>query len=195
VILTDTEIKEYLGLDAMTDKLTAISGSVESWVKAETGRKFEETTYTTYPEIHPGQDEIILPDRPVTELSVFSAVVSRDDDGSETLEAYNAGAYFLDGDTGIISMLYGARLPLGRHRVKCVCKAGFTEAQITAAELDDIRNVKYLIKTLLSREYALSKDEKRHVSSISYGDESTTYRFALDSFQKSLVYKLQRKVF
>lgn len=195
MILSEAEIKEYLGLDAIPEKLSAIAGSVEAWVKMETCRNFEEKTYTVYPEIFYGQDEILLPDRPVTELSVFSAVLDRDDAGVETLEAYKAGDYFLDEEAGIVSMLYGVRLPVGRHTVKCVCKAGFTAEEITAGALDDIRNVKYLIKTILSREYALAKEEKRHVASISFGDESTTYRFALDSFQKSLIYKLQGKRF
>jgi len=195
VILTDTEIKQYLGLDAVDDKLSAIAGSVESWVKAETGRKFEEADYTLYPDIYPGQDEIILPDCPVTAVSTFSAVIDRDSDGSETLEAYNAGDYYLNEDLGILSMLCGAWLPPGRHTVKIVCTAGYTAEQFTANTLDEIRILKYLLKTMLAREYALAKDDKRHVASISYGDESTTYRFALDSTQKSFLYKLQRKVF
>jgi len=195
MILSETEIKTYLSLAAVDTKLSEIAGSVEAWVKAETCRNFEEKEYTIYPDICPGQDEIIFPDRPVTELSVFSKVLSRDSEGIETLEAYNLGEYYLDGEVGIISMLYGAWLPPGRHEVKLIGKAGFTAAEITAGVLEDIRNVKYLIKTLLSREYALAKEEKRHVSSISYGEESTTYRFALDSFQKSLIYKLQGKRF
>lgn len=195
MILSETEIKEHLALEEIPPNLLAIAGATEAWVKAETWRNFEEKTYTLYPEIFPGQDEILLPDRPVTELSVFSTITNRDSDGVETLEEFAAGNYFLDEALGIISMMSGAYLPPGRHKVKCVCKAGFTSEQITAAELDDIRNLKYLIKTLLSREYALAKEEKRHVASISFGDESTTYRFALDSFQKSLIYKLQGKRF
>ena len=111
MILSEAEIKEYLGLDAIPEKLSAIAGSVEAWVKMETCRNFEEKTYTVYPEIFYGQDEILLPDRPVTELSVFSAVLDRDDAGVETLEAYKAGDYFLDEEAGIVSMLYGVRLP------------------------------------------------------------------------------------
>ena len=196
MILTTAEIKDFLNLSVDPDaRLLAIAGSVESWIQAETGRKFIETTYTRYPEIFPGQDEIILPDRPATELSVFSRVTSRADDGTETLEAYKAGDYFLDEESGIVSMLYGAKLPAGKHTVKYICKAGFTVSEIAAAEHGDIRNLKYLIKTILSREYALAKEDKRHISSLSYGEESTTYRFALDSFQKSLIYKLQGTVF
>jgi len=195
VILSETEIKEYLGLDEVSDKLAAIEEGIESWVKGETRRKFEQATYTEYPTIYPGQDEIILSDAPATAISTFSTITDIDDDGTETLEAYNAGDYYLDEDKGIISMLRGAWLPPGRHTVKLVYTAGFTIAQFTAGELDDIRILKLLLKTLLAREYALAKDDKRHVASISYGDESTTYRFALDATQKSLLYKLQRKTF
>ena len=196
MILTSAEIKAYLGLETNPDaKLLAIAGSIESWVKAETGRKFEEETFTEYPTIYAGQEEILLSDAPVTEVSTFAAVVDRDTDGNETLEAYNAGDYYLDSEKGIISMMCGVWLPVGRHTLKLVYTAGFTTEQLEANELDDVRILKYLLKTLLAREYALAKEDKRHVSSISFGDESTTFRFALDTTQKSFLYKLQRKTF
>lgn len=195
MILSNNEIMEYLELSSVSDKLAAIAAAVESYVKSEINRNFESQSYTKYYDISWGQDEIILPDHPVTALSVFSEVTDRDDEGEETLSAYGLSEYYLDEESGIISMYYGASLPVGRRTVKCVCTAGYTSEQITAGTLDEIRNAKMLIKTLVSREWALAKNDKRHISSFSFGEETTTYRFTLDAFQKSLIYKLQRKQF
>ena len=200
-----SEVESYLGFKDSIDpasqegiKLDVIIKSIEAWLKAATGRLFEETTYTT--EIHDVeafQRLIRLSDYPVTAFTLLSKVIDRDTAGVVTLETIEKDAYVVTRNR--LESLIGP-FPVGLQNLRATYTAGYTSAQITANSaatdlnsqtFDEVPIWKALELSIIAREWGLAKENKRHFSNINFGDESTTFSFDLDGGQRRLLYILK----
>lgn len=190
------EVESYLGFKDSIDpasqdgvKLNILIKSIEGWLKIAIGRAFEEATYTT--EIHdvePHQRTIFLSDRPVTTFTLLSKVVDRDSDGVVTLETIEKDAYVVTRNR--VESLTGP-FPVGLQNLRATYTAGYTTSEITNTSEDEVAIWKALELSILAREWGLAKENKRHLSNINFGDESTTFNFDLDSGQRRLLYMLK----
>ncbi len=190
------EVESYLGFRDSIDpasqdgvKLGILIKSIEGWLKIATGRLFEETTYTK--EVHdvePFQRIIFLSDLPVTTFTLLEKVVDRDSDGVVTLETIEKDAYITSRDR--VESLIGP-FPAGLQSIRATYTAGYKTAEITDTTTDEVAIWKALELSILAREWGLAKENKRHLSNINFGDESTTFSFDLDGGQRRLLYMLK----
>src|SRR5262245_28114168 len=135
--LTD-EVEAALNLTAPVDPATqdgAMIGLVvkaaESFIKIECRRSFEAASIQdeTY-DIEPGDRDILLRDRPITNLVSVAYVTNRLQNGSFETATYFPGEYILDAEAGIVSLISGAYFPPGLQSVLVSYEAGYTPAEI-----------------------------------------------------------------
>ncbi len=191
-----SEVESYLGFKDSIDptsqdgvKLNILIKSIEGWLKIATGRAFEEATYSV--EIHdvePHQRTIFLSDRPVTVFTLLSKVIDRDSDGVVTLETIGKDTYVVTRNR--VESLIGP-FPVGLQNLRATYTAGYTPTEITDTSEDEVAIWKALELSIIAREWGLSKENKRHLSNINFGDESETFNFDLDSGQRRLLYMLK----
>lgn len=198
MILTEAEVNARLsknGIDVIgsdDDLRLVVWPSVEAFVKRATRRSFESADYAEYHNVLPSQASLLLSDYPVTTFTSLEELVSVDSDGTKTLETIEAGDYEVDLTNGILYYAAG-HLPSGISAVKATYTAGYTAAQLAANEETEILILKGLLLSILSREYAINKDNKRHLRSHSWGDESTTYNFDLLYSEERALNMLKRR--
>jgi hypothetical protein len=195
-----SEVEAYLGLKTAIDNATADGArlellvlGVESWLKEETGRAFEQATYTDEAyDIGQRQDSIILTDYPVTTFTSLKRVDSLASDGTpDTTTTLDADTYATYTDEGIVRLRSGY-FSTGLKKYLLTYVAGYTTTQITNNSAAEVRIWKQLELGIIAREYGLAKKNKRHLRSISFGDESNTFQFDLDFMQQRLLNKLKR---
>jgi len=179
-------------ITAVDEKILLLQLSVEAFVKRVTGRGFEQANYAKFYSIKSGQPEILLDDFPVTEFASLEYVTNRNTDGSVTLAEYEKNTYVVDLDAGIVTSLSGP-FKAGPQAVKATYTAGYTSTQISENSADEIRILKALCLSILAREYGLAKDDKRHLRSISFGDESSSYWAGLDKYQREMIDILKKR--
>lgn len=173
------------------DLMNVIWPGVEAQVKHETGRLWESTVHTVWYDVAPGQRVLLLPDYPVTLLSSVQYVTDIAESGTKTLAAYSAGDYDLDAASGRITLRSGS-FPAGPGMVKVVCTAGYTAEQLECSATPEIAYLKALLLKIIQREWAIDQDNKRHLRSHSYGDESATYNFDLTRDEERAIHHLRR---
>jgi len=193
---TTKEVEGYLGFNQPIDRTDAVGVevnllilSVEGWLRLVTGRNFEEQTYTK--EIHdvePFQSIVFLSDQPVTTFTLLEKVTDRDSAGVVTLETIDADEYVVTRNR--VEAL-GHHFPAGLQNIRATYTAGYTTAQITNTSSDEVAMWKALELSIIAREWGLAKENKRHIRNINFGDESETFNFDLDQWQRRLLYMLK----
>jgi hypothetical protein len=187
------------------DLIGVIWPAVEAQIRVETGRLFEAADYDVRLDAPHGCRKLLLPAFPVRTLTSLEWITDVDENGTATLEAYDAGDYELDARAGIVKMRAGF-FPAGVGRIRAVFRAGYEESELrdpstvgAAAPTPDDLNARshiYMLKSLVlkivAREYAIEKDTKRHLRSHSYGDESSTYNFDLTFDERRMLALLGR---
>lgn len=198
MILTPVEVNARLAkngsdvLDGDNDLSLVVWPSVEAFVKRATRRNFESTDYAKYYNILPHQRSLLLDDYPVSVFTKLEEVTEVDTDGNKTLETIEAGDYEVDLASGILYSTAGD-LPSGISAVKATFTAGYTADQLLENTESEVLILKSLLLSILSREYAINKDNKRHLRSHSWGDESTTYNFDLTFNEERALNMLKRR--
>lgn len=196
---TTSEVESYLGLKTAIDiavadgkRFEVLIKAVEAFMKAETGRKFKETTYTAeIYDVIPEQEALFLSDHPVSVFTKLEWVTDRDNLGVVTLETITKDDYVVDLDGGILMSLSGA-FPDGPQALRATYTAGYNATDITNSTKDEIAIWKLLELSLIAREWGLSKEPKRHLESISFGGEAPRFQFDLDPNQRRLLALLKR---
>ena len=194
-IVTEEEIKDFvtgIGSTPLSDQQALLRRAVESFVKAEVGRDFESAARAQFFTIQRAQSVILLGDAPVSALTSVERVTSRSTAGVPTLETIDADGYVSDLDKGRLRNLNGG-WPEGIDEVKVTYTAGYTAGNLTANANEEINLLKHLVLSLYAREWGLTKENKAHVRTISFGDESVTYKLEMDRMTRSIVRSLKER--
>lgn len=190
-ILSSDEVINYLKLSEIDESVQFLWDSIEAFVQRQTVRNFCEKDYSYFENIKEGQTQIGLRDIPVKTFTSLEFVSSRDSEGAVELWTWEKNTYVVDTASGVVHSLVG-KFPEGPQICKLTYAAGYSAAELAAGTVSsEINELKLLITTLLVREWGLSKENKRHLKSISFADETSTYQFDLDHLQRRMLLNLK----
>jgi hypothetical protein len=196
--ITD-EVEAALNLGAPVDTadpkgamIDLVVKAAEAFVKIECRRNFELIAITDQAfDIQPGDRDILLRDRPVTDLVSIGQVINRLDDGSVIISDYNPGEYLLDADSGIVSLITGGYFPAGLQSVLVSYEAGYTPQEIQSNAANEILVLKQLCLSIIQNWFKKRLDQIGHMASVSFGAESVTITFDLTGDEKRLLNQLK----
>ena len=192
MILSATEIQNALKVSSVDAMTTVIHLAVESWVKAQTGRNFEQTAFTDQAhDVDIDQDILFLSDQPVTTFTSLKEVQDRDSNGvPSSTRTVPKDEYLFDANAGIVQSLVGPFRP-GVQTMLATYQAGYTSGEITGNSKDEVKIAKQLILSITQREWKLTSLNQRHMLSVNFGEESTLIMFDITQFERKMLNSLK----
>ena len=93
---------------------------------------------------------------------------------------------------GIVRLRSGT-FPQGSAAVIATYTAGYTAEEIATNTAHEVLLLKALLLSIIQREVALNRENKRHLRTHSWGDESSSYNFDLTRNEERLLRMLKKQ--
>lgn len=163
VSLEDTRL--FLGYSdsSKDEKIKLMINVATDMIETYTGRRFIQTTYTDQPFDGNGEDEVLLPQYPVTSLTSLGKNGSYDN--SPSWDVIDSEDYFLNGPSGILKGV--SRFSRGTQNYRATYVAGYLLANVPW-------DLKFAAMQMV--EYLMNKQAAAGIVSERLGDHSVTYK-------------------
>ena len=201
--VTALEIADYMGL-AETPNFSSPANSVDRALLMERNaasqelkvfcrRNFEEQVgFIDRHTIQPGQESVQLSEYPVSAVTALTEISSWDSSGDiATSNVLSGDQYRLDLSSGLLISLKGA-LTVGVDAFEFTGTVGYSATDISNS-VGEMSLVKTWVLSRLSQNYRLAEGSKRHLSSVSFGEESVSYQTGMDSGMLEIIQSLRRE--
>lgn len=190
----EAEVESYLGLpfalsgeNPQVQRVLTIVRSAEAFVSLKTERRFEHARYVDYLSPSPGRQILLLAERPVSQFVTLERV------SDSRVGTVDPAAYVVDPERGLVIARDGFRFSSGPRSHRATYDAGYADEQIQSSASPEIALLKELLLSLVAQQYGLAKDQNRHLTSVSFADSTTAFKYTLDDWQQDALRLLHRR--